>query len=158
LNVLFSEKTFGVVTRIIVADFSYGEEEYQRIFAQIEDLDIGILSEFFINPLFALFYDNYQIIMTLNFMSSSQQRGNIPWSPKSPRENIQETHLGLDDGQHLRSCVNGTPSASQNEKQQERLDCEYFLCVISFANTLRKFIWRQQSKNYFHFTFLIYFG
>jgi hypothetical protein len=43
-----------VETRIIVADFSYGEEEYQRIFAQIEDLDIGILSEFFIHLLFEL--------------------------------------------------------------------------------------------------------
>ncbi|XP_059482173.1 hydroxysteroid dehydrogenase-like protein 1 [Neocloeon triangulifer] len=37
------ECNFGVKTRTIVADFSLGEEEYQRIESEIKDLSIGIL-------------------------------------------------------------------------------------------------------------------
>lgn len=55
---------------------------------------------------------NINTICIIIFYERSQQRGNIPGSPKSPREDIQETYLGLDDGQQLCSRGNGSPSAS----------------------------------------------
>lgn len=42
--IIISETSFGVETKVIVADFSLGEDEYQRIFKLFDDLEIGILS------------------------------------------------------------------------------------------------------------------
>jgi hypothetical protein len=42
--IIISETSFSVETKVIVADFSLGEDEYQRIFKLLDDLEIGILS------------------------------------------------------------------------------------------------------------------
>jgi 17beta-estradiol 17-dehydrogenase / very-long-chain 3-oxoacyl-CoA reductase len=157
LNLLFSEKTFGVETRIIVADFSYGEEEYQRIFAQIEDLDIGILSEFFINILFALFYDNYQIIMTLNFMSSVNNVG-ISLGLPNRLERISRKHIWALMMVNTCAAVSMAHQVLPKMKSNKR----GLIVNISSASSLlptpyANLYGASKVTTAFHFTFEIYF-
>jgi hypothetical protein len=43
--IIILETSISVETKVIVADFSLREDEYQRIFQLLDDLVIGILSK-----------------------------------------------------------------------------------------------------------------